>query len=107
MSYRVTAKAKAQKEKFRRMAEASHDARRANAMARPAPVRPWVPPHNNRCTITIVTRDTGVDVTRTFDLMEADRIDRYDVLVDGKRWKVCGITGVCEGIRKALPRVQR
>jgi hypothetical protein len=40
-----------------------------------------------------------------FKLLPGDRTDNYRVYVEGKLTGIMGITKVCEGIRKALPRV--
>lgn len=40
-----------------------------------------------------------------FELHKTRRVDQYAVTIDGKPWKVAGLSGVLEGLRKATPRV--
>ena len=58
--------------------------------------------------IEITSYDMDESKTITFELFQSDRIDCYQVLVDGKLWKKrVGLSKVLEGIRKALPRHSR
>lgn len=40
-----------------------------------------------------------------FELHRTRRVDQYAVSIDGKPWKVAGLSAVLEGLRKATPRV--
>lgn len=55
--------------------------------------------------IVVIDYDHG-KIVHTFKLYQADRIDCYRVEVDGSPWKRrAGWSTVCEGLRKAMPRL--
>jgi hypothetical protein len=57
-----------------------------------------------RMRITVERLDFGRDV-HVFELRRTNRVDVYDIHVDGKPWKRGGLTAALEGLRKACPRV--
>lgn len=57
-----------------------------------------------RMRITIERFDAGED-RHVFELRKARRIDQYTVYVDGRLWRVAGLSGVLAGLRKATPRL--
>ena len=73
-------------------------------MAKPAPERP-APLPEIRMRITIERMDPGAESSHVFELRRSRRVDQYAVIVDGRPWKVVGLAGVLEGIRKATPRM--
>ena len=85
---------------MRRRMRASRD---RNRMAKPAPDYPQQLPEV-RMRIEVTRFDFGEE-RHTFELRRSRRCDQYAVLVDGKPWKVTGLSGVLEGLRKAMPRV--
>ena len=100
MTYRVTKKAEAQRQKL-----ASMRAGRAVAMmAEPAPDYPAALPALRR-RIIIEDFDFGHRV-HVMELHKTDRIDCYRVTVDGEPWKDrIGWSQILAGLRKSLPRV--
>ena len=57
-----------------------------------------------RIRITVERFDCGEE-KHIFELRKSNRIDVYNVFVDSKPWKKCGLSGVLTGIRKAMPRI--
>ena len=100
MTYRVTKKAEAQRQKL-----ASMRAGRAVAMmAEPAPDYPAALPDLRR-RIIIEDFDFGHDV-HVIELFKSDRIDCFRVEVDGKPWKPrIGLSQILAWLRKSMPRV--
>ena len=72
-------------------------------LARPAPDYP-APVPDLRMRITVERFDPGVTGQHVFELRRCRRIDQYAVMVDGKPWRVAGLSAVLAGIRKASPR---
>ncbi|NVK38648.1 MAG: hypothetical protein HWE18_12045 [Gammaproteobacteria bacterium] len=71
--------------------------------ANEADIPPLLP--DLRKKIEITRYDMGKPTTITFELFQSDRIDCYQVFVDGKLWKKrVGLSKILEGIRKSLPR---
>ncbi|MGS2720110.1 hypothetical protein [Paraglaciecola aestuariivivens] len=61
-----------------------------------------------RRVIEITDYDSGEPVVHKIELFRTDRIDCYDVHVDGSLWKKrIGWSQVLAGIRKAMPRLAR
>ncbi|MBY4679107.1 hypothetical protein [Marinobacterium arenosum] len=58
-----------------------------------------------RRVIEITDYDTGIPVTHRVELYRSNRIDCYNVWIDGGLWqnRICW-SRVLEGVRKALPR---
>ena len=98
MTYRRTAKYTAQRQ---RAMQAGRDAAR---MAGPAPDYPAALP-DLRMRITVERLDCGEPQVHVFELRRSRRVDQYRVHVDGQPWRVCGLSAVLEGLRKAMPRV--
>jgi hypothetical protein len=97
MTYRRTAKYTAA-----RLEAMSHGKARAR-MDRPAPdYPPDVPDLRMRIT---VERFDATGERHVFELHRSRRIDVYRVMVDGQPWRCTGLSGVLEGLRKAMPRV--
>jgi hypothetical protein len=68
----------------------------------PQPV--WEIPKLRRV-IEITGFDSGEPIVHKLELYETDRIDCYDVCVDGAIWKKrIGLSQILAGIRKAMPR---
>ena len=100
MTYRVTRKAEAQRQKLAAM-RAGRDATR---MAGSAPDYPATLPTLRR-RITIETFDFGHDM-HVIELFKSDRIDCFRVEVDGKPWKPrIGLSQILAWLRKSMPRV--
>lgn len=57
-----------------------------------------------RMRITVERMDFGHQ-SHVFELRRTNRVDVYDIRVDGKPWKRGGLTAALEGLRKACPRV--
>jgi len=58
-----------------------------------------------RRVIEITDYDSGTAVTYRIELLRCDRIDCYNMVVNGELWrKRIGWSRVLEGLRKALPR---
>lgn len=61
-----------------------------------------------RRVIEITDYDTGCPVTHRIELYRSDRIDCYNVLIDGQPWQErIGWSRILEGLRKALPRYRQ
>lgn len=58
-----------------------------------------------RMRITVERFDVAEPEKHVFELRRCRRVDQYAVLIDGKPWKVAGLSAVLEGLRKATPRV--
>jgi hypothetical protein len=98
--YRRTRKAAAARaERLAKMREAK-EAKRLNSdpPAYPAPL-PEV-----RMRITVERMDFGHEA-HVFELRRTNRVDVYEIRVDGQPWKRGGLTAALEGLRKACPRV--
>ncbi len=65
----------------------------------------WSPPKLRRRVI-IIDYDTGKPIVHKMDLMRSDRIDQYEIKIDGKLWKQAGWSKALEGIRKSFIRVR-
>lgn len=101
MPYRLTPKSR---ERQARKLEAMRRGRDAARMARTAEGRmPDLPTLRRR--VTVEDFDTGMVVAHTFDLLRSRRVDSYNVMIDGKPWKRCGWSKVCEVLRKAHQRL--
>ncbi|GGB96936.1 hypothetical protein GCM10011352_23850 [Marinobacterium zhoushanense] len=91
---KITQNAKAKAERERRRIEGHH---------------PDYPPElpELRRKLVITDYDTGTPVTHQFELYRSNRIDCYNVWVDGRLWKErIGWSKVLEGLRKAMPRAR-
>lgn len=97
MTYRTTSKAK------KLWSERANAARERKRLASGGPLPP-PPPINDEITITVTRKLTG-EVAR-FELLPGDRADNYSVYCNDRYLGIMGITRVCEGIRKALPRAR-
>lgn len=82
------------------MGKASAKVRSENANHDRSPILPEL-----RIRITVERFDAGEPEKHVFELKKSNRIDMYRVFVDGIKWKVCGLSSVLEGIRKAMPRI--
>jgi hypothetical protein len=61
-----------------------------------------------RRVIEITDFDSGAPIVHKIELYKTDRIDYYDVYVDGAIWKKrIGWSQILAGIRKAIPRKVR
>lgn len=98
MAYRRTKRYSAERQRAR---QAGRDRAR---MAMPAPDYPPELP-DVRMRITVERLDCGEPTRHVFVLRKARRIDQYRVEVDGQPWRVCGLSAVLEGLRKATPRM--
>jgi len=78
--------------------------RAANRMARPAPDYPPALPEL-RMRITVERFDPGCESRHVFEMRRSRRVDQFAVWVDGAPWRVVGLSGVLEGLRKATPRL--
>lgn len=96
MTYRRTSKAK--KLWSQRALAAKERKRLANSEPRSAP-------ETDEITIEVTRKLTGEHVI--FKLLPGDRSDNYRVYVNNKLHGIMGITRVCDGIRKALPRCRQ
>ena len=72
-------------------------------LERPAPDYPQTLPEL-RMRIVVERFDSGEPERHEFTLLRSRRVDQYRVLVDGKPWRVAGLSAVLEGLRKATPR---
>lgn len=95
MTYRATSKAR------KLWSERANAAKERKRMEQPAPPPP---PEDDHITIDVKRKLTGE--TARFELLPGDRIDNYSVYCNGRHLGIMGITRVCEGIRKALPRAR-
>lgn len=57
-----------------------------------------------RMRIVVERYDFGLE-RHELELRRTRRIDSYDVFVDGKFWRRCGLSATLAGLRKACPRV--
>ena len=76
---------------------------RANANKPPRLYPPMLP--ELRRVVTVTDFDGPEPVTHTLEMRRTKRVDVYEVLADGKPWKVCGWSGALEGLRKSFQRV--
>lgn len=61
-----------------------------------------------RRVMEITDYDSGEPIHHRFELYRCDRLDCYNVVVDGELWKQrVGWSRVLEGLRKALPRIRQ
>ena len=61
-----------------------------------------------RRVIEITDFDSGTPITHRIELYRTDRIDYYNVNIDGNPWQQrIGWSRVLEGLRKALPRIRQ
>lgn len=61
-----------------------------------------------RRVIEITDYDLGTPTTHVIELYRSDRIDCYNVKIDGKPWQVrIGWSRILEGLRKAMPRIRQ
>jgi hypothetical protein len=58
-----------------------------------------------RMRITIERFDLATPERHVFELRRCHRVDQYAVHIDGKPWKVAGLSAVLAGLRKATPRM--
>jgi hypothetical protein len=58
-----------------------------------------------RMRITVERFDLAEANRHIFELHSTRRVDTYRVTVDGKPWRLCGLSRVLEGLRKACPRM--
>ncbi|MBI5056983.1 MAG: hypothetical protein HZB61_10255 [Nitrospirae bacterium] len=92
-------------DKYSRKLKAAREAKERKRLESPAPDYPPILPELRR-EMTIVDHDFG-DVTHEIKLYRTDRIDCYDMHVDGNPYKKrVGWSRVLELIRKNLPRVR-
>lgn len=98
--YRRTAKYEKLRAERQAKARATRD---RNRMERPAPDYAHALPEL-RMRITFERFDFG-EQRHVFELRRTRRCDQFAVTVDGKPWKVAGLSAVLEGLRKATPRV--
>ena len=100
--YRVTNKAKAQRERLAKMRAGRDRAR----MALPVPEYPVDLP-DLRKRLIVESFDFGHEV-HVLEFFRTNRIDCFRVVVDGVEWKKrIGWSKALEGLRKSMPRVGR
>lgn len=100
--YRLTSRAKKQRDRFAAMGRKSQCVQAERRMQSDCAPH-WKPPEIRRV-ITITDYDIG-ERTVTMELRRSDRIDCYDCYIDGQLWKSrIGWSRVQEWIRKAFPR---
>ena len=100
MTYRLTAKAVAQRKKLEAMRIGRERARMARPLEERAPDLPDL-----RREIIIIDHDFGERMHR-LALYKTDRVDCYRVEVDGRPWKNrIGWSAILAGLRKSMPRV--
>lgn len=100
MSYRLTKKAAAQRQRLIAMRAGRERAR----LAAPAPEYPAQLPELRR-RIVIEDFDFGHKV-HVMEFYRTNRIDCFRVVVDGKEWKRrIGFSAALAGLRKSMPRV--
>ena len=100
MTYRLTHKAAAQRQKLEAMRRGRERAR----LDGPAPEYPLALPELRR-RIVVESFDFGHDV-HVLEFFRTDRIDCFRVVVDGKEWKRrIGFSAALAGLRKSMPRV--
>lgn len=95
MAYRATRKAK---KLWSQRANAKRERLRMESAEPPPPIE------DDHITIEVKRKLTGE--TARFELLPGDRIDNYSVYCNGRHLGIMGITRVCEGVRKALPRAR-
>jgi hypothetical protein len=101
MPYRLTKRAA---EARAMQLEAMRRGKDAARMRRPAPdAAPDLP--DLRFRITVERLDVTPPQTHLIELRSTRRVDTYDVYVDGRLWRRCGLTKALEGIRKSCPRL--
>ena len=100
MTYRLTKKAAAQREKLANMRRGRDSAR---ADVEPREATPKLPELRRQ----IIIRDFDFGETiHTLDLYRTNRRDCYRVVADGVEWKErVGWSKILAGLRKSLPRV--
>ena len=100
MTYRLTNKAKRQREKLSAMRRGRERAR----LDGPAPDYPAALPDLRR-RIVVEDFDFGHDI-HVLEFFKTNRVDCFRVVVDGKEWKRrIGFSKALAGLRKSLPRV--
>lgn len=100
MTYRLTNKAKRQREKLAAMRRGRERAR----LEGPAPDYPAILPDLRR-RIVVENFDFGHEV-HVMEFYRTSRIDCFRVVVDGKEWKKrVGFSAALAGLRKSMPRV--
>lgn len=91
---------------YRKKYEKMRAARTRHRLNSPPPDYPKILP-DRRKKIIITNYDFGEE-THVLELYKSDRIDCYNVYVDGQLWKKrIGMSQILAGIRKAMPRVRR
>ncbi len=100
MSYRLTKKAAAQRQRLIAM----RAGRERTRLAAPAPDYPVQLPELRR---QIIIRDFDFgEKIHTLDLYRTNRVDCYRVVADGIEWKRrIGWSNILAGLRKSMPRV--
>jgi len=96
MAYRASKKAR------KLWSERSHAAKERKRLARATEPLPLL--EDDHITIEVRRKLTG-EIAK-FELLPGTRIDNYSVYCNDKHLGIMGITKVCDGIRKALPRLQ-
>lgn len=100
MSYRLTSKAKRQREKLEAMRRGRERAR----IEGPAPDYPPQLPDLRR-RIVVENFDFGHEA-HVLEFFKSDRIDCFRVVVDGREWKRrIGFSKALAGLRESMPRV--
>lgn len=95
MTYRASKKAR------KLWSERSHSAKERKRLAQA--IEPLPLPEDDHITIEVRRKLTGE--VALFELLPGNRSDNYSVYCNNKHLGVMGITKVCAGIRKALPRI--
>lgn len=98
--YRRTRKASSARAERLAAMRAAKEAKRLAADPPPYPA----PLPEVRMRITVERMDFGLEA-HVFELRRTNRVDVYDIRVDGQPWKRGGLTAALEGLRKACPRV--
>lgn len=100
MSYRLTHKAKAQRQRLLAM-RAGRERARLNG---PAPDYPAILPDLRR-RIVIESFDFGYEI-HVLEFFKTNRIDCFRVVVDGVEWNPrIGFSKALAGLRKSMPRI--
>lgn len=100
MTYRLTKKAAAQRQRLIAMRRGRERAR----LAAPEPDYP-VPLPELRRRIVIENFDFGHEI-HVLEFFRSDRVDCFRVVVDGKEWRHrIGFSKALAGLRKSMPRV--
>ena len=95
--------------KYQQLIEKFSRGRAAREKRRTEGHHPEYPPElpELRRLVEITEFDTGVPVTHRIELYRSNRIDCYNVMIDGTLWKKrIGWSKVLEGLRKTLPRLR-